>query len=341
MLNIVYRLTSSKVFEEFLVEVEDLKNQVVVRPTYLSICKADQRYYQGKRSAEILNQKLPMALIHEGVGEVIFDPTHTFKIGDEVVMIPNTPLEEDEIISENYLRSSNFKSSGSDGFLSDYVYLNPDRLVKLPKNINLQVASFIELISVCYHAINRFKELSHSRRDRIGVWGNGNVGYITALLLKIIFPNSKIIIFGTTLEKLSYFSFADEKYEVDNLSENIVIDHAFECVGGNNSEEAINQIIDIINPQGTVSLLGVSEHNIPINTRMTLEKGLILFGSSRSGKKDFKDTIKLIEQNPQIISYLENLIVTCFKINDLTDINKAFEKDNNSKFGKTILKFNK
>ncbi len=340
MLNTVYRLTAPKVFEEVFVEVNDLENKVVIRPLYLSICKADQRYYQGKRATEILNEKLPMALIHEAIGEVVADPTGNFKIGDKVVMIPNTPVENDDIIAENYLRSSTFKSSGTDGFLSDYVFLNPDRVVKLP-DINLSVASFIELISVSYHAIDRFKNLSHNRKERIGVWGNGNVGYITSLLLKILFPYSKIIIFGTTLEKLSYFSFADERYAIDNIPDGITIDHAFECVGGNNSGEAINQIIDLINPQGTIAILGVSEHEVAINTRMILEKGLILFGSSRSGREDFENTLKLIENNGKIVSYLENLITHCVEINDLMDINNAFELDNNSKFGKTVLKLNK
>lgn len=340
MLNTVYRLTSPKFFEEVFVEVKDLEDKVVIKPTYLSICKADQRYFQGKRAAHILNKKLPMSLIHEAVGEVVYDPTGTFNTNDKVVMIPNTPVEEDEIIAENYLRSSGFKSSGMDGFLSDYVFLNPDRVVKLPDDIDLKVASFIELVTVSYHAIQRFRKFSHERKNRIGVWGNGNVGYITSLLLNVMMPESEIIVFGTTAEKLSYFSFADERYMVDEIPEDVNIDHGFECVGGNNSQEAINQIIDLINPQGTIALLGVSEQNVGINTRMVLEKGLVLFGSSRSGRDDFENTLKLIEENPKIISYLENLISHSFNIEELKDLNAAFEQDNNSKFGKTVLKLN-
>ena len=67
MINIVYRLISPKFFEESIDEVE--LDGVVVRPTYLSICQADQRYYQGSRPAEVLEEKLPMALIHEESGK--------------------------------------------------------------------------------------------------------------------------------------------------------------------------------------------------------------------------------------------------------------------------------
>ena len=70
--------------------------------------------------------------------------------------------------------------------------------------------------------------------------------------------------------------------------EGLTIDHAIECVGGDASQKAIDQMIDLIQPEGTIALLGVSEYAVPINTRMVLEKGLHLYGSSRSGRADFE-----------------------------------------------------
>ena len=177
MINTIYRLVSPGLFEEVYDEVK-IHDKVVVRPTHLSICHADKRYYQGSRDPKILAEKLPMALIHEGIGRVVKDNTNTFKVDDIVAIIPNTPSETDEIIAENYIRSSKFRASGFDGFMQDYIVSNPDRLVKLPENINLDVAAFIEFVSVSTHAINRFLDFSHDRRDIIGVWGDGNFGYI-------------------------------------------------------------------------------------------------------------------------------------------------------------------
>lgn len=62
--------------------------------------------------------------------------------------------------------------------------------------------------------------------------------------------------------------------------EDLKVDHAIECVGGDASQKAIDQMIDIIQPEGTIALLGVSEYAVPINTRMVLEKGLHLYGSA-------------------------------------------------------------
>ena len=341
MINIVYRLVSPKLFEEVYGEIDDLENEVIVRPTHLSICRADQRYYQGNRIPEILKYKLPMAFTHEGVGEVIKDNTGNFAVGDKVVMIANIPFEYDEFISENYLKSSKFRSSGYDGFMEDYVSLKPDRLVKIPDNSNLYVFSFTELVTVSYQAIMRFKKFSNKNKDIIGVWGDGNLGYITSLILKVLFPDSKVFVFGVHDEKLEMFSFVDETYKINEVPKGIVVNHAFEAVGGLGSQDAIEQIIDIIKPEGTISILGVSEGSIQINTRKILEKGLVMFGTNRSGRNDFLGTINLFNTYPKVLEYLENIIGEIIEINNLEDINMAFDKDFNSSFGKTILIWNK
>lgn len=338
MINIVYRLKSPKFFEESIDEIE--LDGVVVRPTFLSICQADQRYYQGSRPAEILDKKLPMALIHEGIGEVVFDGEGNLKSGDKVVMIPNTPCGED-VCRANYSYKSKFRGSGFDGFTSDLIKLEEDRVVKLPDDFNDYVSSFIELITVAYQGINKFNDLAITPKDRLGVWGDGNLGFITALLLKEMYPESKVIIFGKHQDNLNLFSFTDEQYRIHDVPDDIVIDHGFECVGSSASQTAIEQIIDLINPQGTITLFGVSEYPVPINTRMILEKGVTVQGNSRSEREDFIGVVKLLEKNPQLFEYLEKLITNVCEINSLNDLKEAFDKDSISKFGKTVLKWNK
>ena len=335
MLNKVYRLVDVK---QITVDFEERKldgEGVIVRPTKISICAADQRYYTGTRGKEAMKQKLPMALTHEGVGEVVYDPKGEFEVGDKVVMIPNTPTEENEIIAENYMKSSKFRASGFDGFMQDYVFMGRDRIVKYTE-INDNIASFCELLSVSMHSINRFEEKSHSKRDVLGVWGCGNLGFITALILKYRYPESKVIVFGRNEEKLAFFSFVDEVYQIDNIPSDVVVDHAFEAVGGKGSEFAVDQIIDYINPEGSIALLGVSENPIAINTRMVLERGLTLIGSSRSGRKDFVDVVDFLEKNPAAQNQLHKLISAVIDVRSIEDMRKAFEYDLTTPF-KTVM----
>lgn len=339
MINTIYRLSSQRRFE---IAFDDLSfsDKCIVRPTHLSICNADQRYYQGTRDAKVLKEKLPMALIHEGVGEVVYDSSNTFAQGDKVVIIPNIPCEDDNIIAENYRESSRFCASSTDGFMQEYIEVDPDRLVKLPQDINLDVAAFTEITSVSVHAISRFDSIAHSRRNRIGIWGDGNLAFITALFLKKTFKDTKICVFGISREKLADFSFADETYLTTEIPNSLRVDHAFECVGANGSPVAIEQIIKYIHPEGTIAIMGVSEYPVPINTRMILEKGLRMFGTSRSGKADFEKTVDMYTQHPDIVNFLTHLVSNVVDVRSFADMKKAFELDTRKPFGKTIMHWN-
>ena len=88
-------------------------------------------------------------------------------------------------------------------------------------------------------------------------------------------------------------------------------------------------------------MLGVSEYPVPINTRMVLEKGLRLFGSSRSGLTDFNMTVDMLKENPWMVNYLSNIINNIVPVKDIADMNRAFELDIQKPGGKTIMEWNK
>lgn len=339
MLNAIYRLVAPRRFEIMFEDVTMDREHVIVRPTYLSICHADQRYYQGQRDARVLQEKLPMALIHEAIGKVVYDGTGTFPIGEKVIMIPNTPVEQDDVIGENYLRSSKFRASGFDGFMQEYVTMTPDRLVRVPDGIDDHIAAFTEIISVSVHALLRFDAIAHSRRDTVGIWGDGNLGYITAMLFKALYPDTKLCVFGVNPDKLADFTFVEETCQVGRIPAELQVDHAIECVGGEGAQKAIDQMIEHIRPEGTIALLGVSEYPVPIYTRMVLEKGLRLYGSSRSGRRDFLKTVEIYQKHPDILKNLANLVANVVTVSSIETAKNAFEADIRKSYGKTIIKW--
>jgi len=342
MKNTIYRLIEPKKIIAFEEELDEKNAEgIIVKPTYMSICHADQRYYQGQRDPEVLKKKLPMALIHESIGEVVYDPKGEFAPGTRVVMVPNTPFEKDPVIGGNYLRTSKFRASGYDGFMQTYVEMRRDLLLPLPEGIAPELLAFLEICTVDYHIISRFDRIAHERRGVLGVWGEGNMGYITALFLKYRYPKSKVLVFGVVKEKLDEIHFADGVYQVSDIPEDVLVDHAFECVGGRASGIAVNQIInDVIRPEGTIALTGVSEDPVPINTRMVLEKGLRLFGSSRSTEKDFAETLQFYVDHPEVPKALERVVGKTMTIDSIDDIHAAFEEDINNPSAKTVLKWN-
>lgn len=330
-----YKLVSPRMFIETMEELTVNENEVIIRPTHYSICAADIRYYSGDRDEKTLKEKLPLTLIHESIGRVVYDKSGEFPAGTSVVLIPNAPQRILELYKENYDRTSKFASSSTDGFLQDLLVLPKSRIIDV-SDINPLAAVMSELMSVIFNAFDDLPTKVFQNNNNIGIWGNGNIGYLLSIILKELYPNLNVYVFGKQKEKNKMFLRADNTYIVDNIPNDVIIDHAFECVGGNASEVAINQIIDIIQPQGCISLLGVSERSPKLNTRMILEKGLSLFGSSRSGYRDFKQAVELLRTSDDVQNQVRMLVTELISVETVADITDAFDKSMVTDF-KTVM----
>ena len=104
---------------------------------------------------------------------------------------------------------------------------------------------------------------------------------------------------------------------------------------------AINQIIDYIHPEGTIAIMGVSEDPVPVNTRMVLEKGLRIFGSSRSGNRDFQNLVDFYVAHPEVVREFKKIIGDVVAVNTIEDMNKAFDLDRKRHGGKTVIVWEK
>lgn len=337
MLNQVYRLVSARQFEVQTVTETVTANDIVIRPKYLSVCHADQRYFTGNRPQAVLRKKLAMALIHEGMGEVVADPQGQFQPGTLVTMIPNTPAKTDNVIQENYLPSSKFRSSGYDGFMQEYVCMHRDRVIELPDSFDPKMSAFIEMVSVGVQGLTRLTTIMDADDKSIGIWGDGNLGYITAVLVKQLFPKSRLLIFGRHQAKLAYFSFADATYLVDKIPADLQISQAIECTGGRGSEMAIDQIITHLQPMGTAILMGVSEDPVDIDTRDMLAKGITLRGTSRSSRADFEEAIAILAASSVTRQRLQNLIGLTREVRTVQDITEFFESNLSHCWGKAVM----
>lgn len=143
-----YRLISPKKIEEVTLQRALNNNQVVVQPSLASICHADIRYYTGQRRKEALERKLPMALFHEGIGNVVRSNDLSLEKGDRVVFVPNIPARrlknnpeayehffKKRVVMDNYLPDSIFLGSGYDGIGQEYLVLPVENVVKIPDDV--------------------------------------------------------------------------------------------------------------------------------------------------------------------------------------------------------------
>lgn len=324
MISGVYQLVSPRTID---LKFEDTPTDgcVLVRPRAMAVCHADQRYYQGRRDARVMRKKLPMALIHECVGEVLLDPTGEYEIGQQVVLIPNIPGKIEAGVYENYSAGSAFRSSGYDGFMRDVVALPPDRVVNA-EGVDRNVAAITEFVSVAVHACMRLRDSARTGISEIGIIGDGSLGFVIACVASVLFPEAKLSVVGKNQEKLALFSFVDQRYYASDLPDDVRFHHAFECAGGQGSSDAINQVIAHACPQANLMLMGVSELPVAINTRDVLEKGMTLVGCSRSGRADFEQALS-ITKRPGVQERLRQILYLDDPVRNVADIKRVFATD--------------
>lgn len=339
-----YKITEPKRFEIF---VEDIRNEnVLVRPEILAVCKADIRYYLGNRSLNILKRKFPMSLIHEATGVVIRDKSGKFKSGQRVVLLPcrksdcdgtkcEVCVRNNPHLLDNYCPESKFCSSNYDGFSKELIDLEHEYMIPIPDEIGVE-AVFSELISVGCCAMRRAGFTDGEKVKSVTVWGDGIMGFIISLVAKYGF-GCEVNIVGLSKEKLDMFDFANVYYsnDIDSMPRMSV---AIEAVGGNASGIAANQAIDKLYSGGKLILSGVANENVPLNTRMVLEHGISIRGTTRSVRCDFEMAVELLK-NPDFRAQIKKLLLSVNEVNNIRDYYAIFEKESKSTaLGKNIMK---
>ncbi|NTW72972.1 MAG: alcohol dehydrogenase catalytic domain-containing protein [Eubacteriaceae bacterium] len=348
-------------FETVTKEVEKRDNDLVIRPTLASICAADLRYYTGNRRKEALKKKLPMALMHEGIGTVEEDSEFGYRKGDRVVIVPNIPgYIHDEIKYptpedcceackagihfENHCKNVHFLSSGFDGMTQTRLVQPVLCTAKIPDEVPDEIAVLSELVTVAYNACQKAYSVEKlNAKSKVLIFGDGPVSYALYAVLSHIFrlPAENIHVVGKYPEKLDRFKKATTYIsEEDEIPEGFSL--AFECVGGRGITQAVDIAINRMIPGGMIILMGVSEEDIPINTRDVLEKGLNLIGSSRSSRINYKTILEHMK-DPEFQVMLSALnSPRSFIIKTPTDLNLAFDyAASRAYWGKVFLYLNK
>ncbi len=345
MIKEVIRLVYPGIFQSFLQEESLSTNTILIRPVFGSICKADLRYFWGKRDQKILKQKLPMALIHESAAVVLFDPQKDFKPGQWVIPIPNTPEnltnKSDNWYCSNYMKETLFRSSGIDGYTQNLMAHRNDLVVTVPQEIiedNPELSTFAEIISVAVHAIRKATRFPVKKKS-FAIWGDGILGYISSLVVKMLFPQARLTCVIKHDERIDYFDHACNIYLTGDIPNVLNFDIGIECIGGEKSGGAINEMLYHTSPGSVMTLTGVSDSNVAIKTRTILEKGVTIIGSSRSGIEDFQIALKLLSNS----WFRENILRIwrgSFEVTNPSELERSFKEASTLHLGKVILNFN-
>jgi threonine dehydrogenase-like Zn-dependent dehydrogenase len=325
----VFRLTRPFLIQPFDEPSGPLDpGSVLLRPLRIGICASDLKLYSGMRERSALLAKLPIALLHEAVAEVVAvggaGPSGGLRVGQRVVPSPNIPctLADPERFptperacyacrrggaGENYCLAGRFLSSNADG-MARTAFLHPAACaVPVPAEVPDSLAVLTEPLATILAGL---EQAAAPAGGRFLVIGNGAMGILTVIALRAVLdarPND-ILMTGHRWEARAG--------TVDGLATPIGereagsgggIDVAFECVGGDAAPETIALATEALRPGGRGVLFGPSEQPFLFDARKMIAKGLTFLGCNRSRIAHFRRALEL-SREPALRPLLERAL---------------------------------
>jgi ribitol-5-phosphate 2-dehydrogenase len=343
-----YRLTQPFRIEAVEQEVRrERPGDVLVRPRVTSVCASDLKLYTGSRDRRALHRKLPLALLHEGVAEVVEagPGAPNIRPGSRVVVVPNIPCyiaypdlypsKEQACLAcrpngagENYCLHNRYLSSNADG-LAQSVFAHPGCLVlpvapEVPDHIAALAEPLTTIVAGCQKA-----PIDPQRRFLI--LGNGPIGQLVAVCLMGFYnvPREAIWMSGRDWDNRRQImalvgNVLDAADQRGFTSLRSTIDVAFECVGGDANAETLAQAVDCLRPGGTAILFGPSETAVGIDTREVIGKGLAFLGCNRSYVSHFQWVLE--RMTDVTVRHLVEVVTspTALPVRSADDLNHAF-----------------
>lgn len=286
-----------------------------IKVIYAGLCGSDLTKIFSDKKARISINKNIWGHEFSGIVDKIQGNSY-LKQGDKVVVQPLIFDKTNEIL--------NSKSLGKeyDGGFSEYALVPIENLIKVPKDIPLDLATLAEPLAVCFHALDLGDV---KKRSKTLVVGDGSIGMLISLLLES--ECEEVWIKGKNPDTLKLASkmgikiFDPKKNNLDSY------DRIFETVG-RKQDITLKQSISFVSPKGKIIILGVFQKdylNKLVLRDLFFKEASIVGSNCYEGLKDFKKALKFIEKNKKD---LQNIITHKIK---LKDFEKALDLVRNKK----------
>ena len=301
---------------------------LLVKIHFCGICGTDLHIYEG----QVPFVKYPLIGGHEFSGKItnIGSKVEEFSIGEKIAVNPNLSCKDKGLRGDDYCYyckknrphfCTNWHALGvtQNGGFAEYVICPSTSAVKVPKEVSLKNALFMEPIACCIHGLNR---LNIQATDTILVLGAGPIGLLMVSLIKSLY-RSKVIVSELNSSRRILasnlgadlvidpreYSLADIVYDE---TEKQGVDISIEAVGS--CRTAIDAI-ELLNRGGKSLIFGVSppEETVKIKLFEIYNKEISLFGSFTNPHENH-EALELLRNNiidpSKIISHefsIENL----------------------------------
>lgn len=295
-------LVSEKTFEVKDVPVPSYApNQAMLKVKAVGICGSDIHAYYGKHPF----MSFPITLGHEATGEVIAvgSEVTNLKVGDRVLMRPQKVCGKCRMCREgryNICKTLEVLGCQCTGASSDYYPVNADQLYKLPDNIDYDVGTVIEPLSVGVRAVSRPGSV---KGKNVLVIGAGTIGNVVMQSAKALGAN-KVVISDVSDYKLAMARECGADVAVNVRNENLeeVLDREFgidgldvvyECSA---NSAALNQMMRYGRKGMAFVIVAVYGYKPEIEMGLVQDREYEIYGTLMYLHEDYETAIRLVAE---------------------------------------------
>ncbi|MHA2388182.1 MAG: zinc-dependent alcohol dehydrogenase family protein [Candidatus Hodarchaeales archaeon] len=302
MLNNVALFVEPKNISLQTIDIPEIKEtDILVKTAYCGLCGTDIHLFDGN----IPFVNYPIVPGHEFSGEIIkigSKVRNDLQIGDRVAVDPNLSCKDFQKKKCYYCMKDRkhfclaWEAIGVtlNGAFAEYVICPSTVAFKIPENVSLRAAAFMEPLACCLHGLNK---LEITQSDVVFIIGGGPIGLLMLSVLKGT-TSCKTIVSEPINSRRNLAKKLGADVIINPLNDDVFpilksetfdagVDIAIECVG---SIATANQALDSLNKGGKALVFGVADplSTINLDIHRLYSNEISIFGSFTNPKTNMK-----------------------------------------------------
>jgi len=299
---------------------EPTPDEVLLKINYVGLCGSDLSTYLGKNPMV----QYPRIPGHEIAGTIVDTGKNVpeeYKTGRKVAVIPYTNCGECSACAGGRTNACEYNQTlgvQRDGALCDYITVHWEKVI-CSDSLSEKELALTEPFTVGFHAVERAKI---TENDTVMVLGCGMVG--SGAVISAAGRGARVIVVDIDDRKLNMakqlgarYQVNSLKYSVHNVLKEITDGHGPSVV----IEAAGNPItyvmaIDEVAYAGRVVCIGYTKDDIPLATRLFVQKEIDIRGSRNATQTDFEAVIRYLKSGNCPVDKLITRITTPGEVGD-------------------------
>lgn len=282
------------------------EREVLLKISHCGICGSDLHAWLNHKGYESVLPEVTFGHELSGTVQNVGSNANEWKIGEQAVMIAlQTPYDP----NDRYCREDNPQLSSRrrvqglhlDGGMAEYVCIDKEFLVPIPKDLSLDLAALTEPLSVAEHCIGSRTDIGDG--SNVVVSGPGIIGLLCAISARQ--RGANVLLSGTDRDEATRLKAASkigfetltvgpEKVDLDEQVLDHFTDGADALVEASGAAQALADSWKSVRPNGTVTAVALYSRAIDLDLTQFLRKQIDLRTSYASSKADYLQAFDLL-----------------------------------------------